>query len=73
MLPFCNLLETRNNTAPALETGVAAAHGADAALDAFLAAVAQLDYDAIPGGTDDPVADRSWMWQYCSEWGETLH
>ena len=30
----------------------------------------EIDYDSIPGSEDDPVGDRSWMWQYCSEYGE---
>ncbi|OCH89254.1 hypothetical protein OBBRIDRAFT_732955 [Obba rivulosa] len=69
VLPFCNNLETRNFTALPLESGLAAAHGEETALDAFLTAVAELNYDAIPGDPDDPVQDRSWMWQYCSEYG----
>ena len=30
------------------------------------------DMDFFPdedSGQDDPVADQSWMWQYCSEYG----
>jgi hypothetical protein len=30
--------------------------------------IAELDYASIPFN-DDPVADMSWMWQYCSEYG----
>ncbi|KAH9852169.1 serine carboxypeptidase S28-domain-containing protein [Lenzites betulinus] len=69
VLPFCNVLETRNSTGTPFETGVAANLGIDAALDAFLTAVREVNYDAIPGDPDDPVTDRSWMWQYCSEYG----
>ncbi|KAI0642323.1 serine carboxypeptidase S28-domain-containing protein [Trametes meyenii] len=69
VLPFCNVLETRNWTATPFETGLAANLGIDVALDAFLAAVREVNYAAIPGDADDPVADRSWMWQYCSEYG----
>lgn len=69
VLPFCNLLETQNGTAPAAEGGVVSVWGVERALDAFLAAVAELDYDAIEGDPDDPVQDRSWMWQYCTEYG----
>ncbi|EJD00034.1 peptidase S28 [Fomitiporia mediterranea MF3/22] len=69
LLPFCNLLETQNFTADPLESGISNAHGIQAAFDAFLAALAELDYDSIPGEPDDPVTDRSWMWQYCSEYG----
>ncbi|GJE98594.1 serine carboxypeptidase S28-domain-containing protein [Phanerochaete sordida] len=69
LLSFCNILETRNYTADALESGIAAADGVDAALDAFLTGLVQINYDEISGGSDDPVTDRSWMWQYCSEYG----
>ncbi|KAI5117335.1 hypothetical protein M0805_001940 [Coniferiporia weirii] len=69
LLPFCNLLETHNYTAEPLESGIAAAHGVQAAFDSFTAALAELDYDSIPGSPDDPVQDMSWMWQYCSEYG----
>lgn len=70
VLPFCNLLETQNFTQTAFETGIAAPHGVEAAFHAFLTAISELDYDSIPGSPDDPVQDRSWMWQYCSEYGE---
>lgn len=69
VLPFCNLLETRNYTAGPVEGGLAAHAGVESALDAFLTALVQLNYDAIPGDADDPVQDMSWMWQYCSEYG----
>ncbi|KAJ6485877.1 peptidase S28 [Mycena sanguinolenta] len=69
LLPFCNLLETQNFTAEPFEGGVVSAHGVNAAFDAFLVALAELNYDAIPGNADDPVQDRSWMRQYCSEYG----
>ena len=54
---------------------IAAASASDpplSALDAFLTALAELNYDAIPQAADDPVQDLSWMWQYCSEYGEHL-
>lgn len=70
LLPFCNLLETKNFTQDAVEKGIAAQEGVQAAFEAFLTAIAELDYDSIPF-TDDPVGDRSWMWQYCSEYGES--
>ncbi|KAJ7623506.1 peptidase S28 [Roridomyces roridus] len=69
LLPFCNLLETRNSTAEPTEAGIAASSGILAAFDAFLVALAELDYDSIPGNADDPVQDLSWMRQYCSEYG----
>ena len=72
VLPFCNLLETRNYTATPVESGLAAQAGVESALDAFLTALAELNYDAIPQAADDPVQDLSWMWQYCSEYGEHL-
>ncbi|KAI9062583.1 hypothetical protein FKP32DRAFT_1573969 [Trametes sanguinea] len=69
VLPFCNVLETRNSTNTPFETGLASNLGIEAALDAFLTAIQEVNYDAIPGDPDDPVQDRSWMWQYCSEYG----
>ncbi len=55
-----------------MEAGIAAASGVESALDAFLTAITQLDYDSIPGDADDPVQDLSWMWQYCSEYGTSF-
>ncbi|KAF4569423.1 hypothetical protein EYR36_009214 [Pleurotus pulmonarius] len=69
LLPFCNLLETRNFTSDPLEGGLTSRFGVETAFRAFLVAIAELDYDSIPRGVDDPVTDRSWMWQYCSEYG----
>ncbi|OSD04708.1 hypothetical protein PYCCODRAFT_1465679 [Trametes coccinea BRFM310] len=69
VLPFCNVLETRNSTITPFETGLASNLGVEDALDAFLTAIQEVNYDAIPGDPDDPVQDRSWMWQYCSEYG----
>ncbi|KAJ4480382.1 peptidase S28 [Lentinula edodes] len=69
ILPFCNLLETKNFTAAPAENGIVSISGVEDALQAFLAALAELDYDSIPGSADDPVADMSWMRQYCSEYG----
>ncbi|KAF9268246.1 peptidase S28 [Marasmius fiardii PR-910] len=69
LLPFCNLLETRNFTATPAETGIVGTSGVNAAVDTFLLAIGELDYDSIPGSPDDPVTDRSWMRQYCSEYG----
>ncbi|KAF8959584.1 peptidase S28 [Flammula alnicola] len=69
VLPFCNILETQNRTAAPVEAGLVAQFGIDVGLKAFLTAIAELDYDSIPGTPDDPVQDRSWMWQYCSEYG----
>ncbi|KAJ3574762.1 hypothetical protein NP233_g1547 [Leucocoprinus birnbaumii] len=68
LLPFCNLLETKNRTADATEKGITANEGIETAFNAFLTAISELDYDSIPF-EDDPVTDRSWMWQYCSEYG----
>ncbi|KAJ3881470.1 peptidase S28 [Lentinula edodes] len=69
ILPFCNLLETKNFTGAPTENGIVSISGVEDALQAFLAALAELDYDSIPGSPDDPVADMSWMRQYCSEYG----
>lgn len=68
LLPFCNILETKNSTGNATDKGIAEEEGIEAAFDAFLTAISELDYDSIPF-SDDPVTDRSWMWQYCSEYG----
>ncbi|KAM5544287.1 hypothetical protein V8D89_001947 [Ganoderma adspersum] len=69
ILPFCNVVETQNSTATPFETGLSASLGIDVALDVFLTGIKQVNYAAIPGSTDDPIADHSWMWQYCSEYG----
>ncbi|KAL9109972.1 MAG: hypothetical protein Q9227_005495 [Pyrenula ochraceoflavens] len=80
VLPFCNIMETRNNTqsrtdedegkasTTATELGLAATYNVSVAWQAFLTALAQIDYDSIPG-SDDPIAAASWTWQYCSEYG----
>ncbi|KAJ7636082.1 peptidase S28 [Mycena polygramma] len=69
LLPFCNLLETQNSTVEPFEGGVVSTLGVNAAFNAFMMALGELDYDSIPGSPDDPVQDRSWMRQYCSEYG----
>ncbi|KAJ7173751.1 peptidase S28 [Mycena filopes] len=69
LLPFCNLLETQNATAEPVEGGIVSSLGVGAAFDAFMVALGELDYDSIPGSPDDRVQDRSWMRQYCSEYG----
>ncbi|KAJ3555468.1 hypothetical protein NM688_g2562 [Phlebia brevispora] len=69
ILPFCNVVETQNFSSDPFEGGIVSAHGVDAALDAFLTGIIQINYDAIQGAPDDPVTDMSWMWQYCSEYG----
>ncbi|KJA19598.1 hypothetical protein HYPSUDRAFT_44157 [Hypholoma sublateritium FD-334 SS-4] len=69
LLPFCNFLETQNNTAAPVEAGVVSQFGINVGLKSFLTAISEIDYAAIPGNPDDPVQDRSWMWQYCSEYG----
>ena len=80
ILPFCDILETRNNThirttdnggtipALATESGLAATYNISTAWHAFLTGLAEIDYDTIPY-KDDPIQDSSWMWQYCSEYG----
>jgi len=47
--PFCEKLETRNFTANPSQDGITASSGIEAALDAFLIALSELDYDAISG------------------------
>ena len=80
ILPFCDVMETQNHTqmatsdnggtakAIATEAGLAATYNASVAWSSFLTALAQIDYDSI-SGVDDPIADMSWTWQYCSEYG----
>ena len=55
---------------PSLEFGIAQTLGVEAAFDSFLTGIIEIDYDSIPGTADDAVQDRSWMWQYCSEYGK---
>jgi hypothetical protein len=69
LLPFCNLLETKNFTQDAMEKGISEKEGTEPTFRAFLTAISELDYDSVPSSPDDPIADRSWMWQYCSEYG----
>jgi len=71
LLPFCNILETNNGTVLPFERGLISQPnvGLDSVFKAFLTAISEIDYDSIPGNADDPVQDRSWMWQYCSEYG----
>jgi hypothetical protein len=52
-----------------VEAGLAASKGTEFAFRAFLTGLAETNYDALQGDPDDPVQDRSWMWQYCSEYG----
>ncbi|KAK0452800.1 peptidase S28 [Desarmillaria tabescens] len=69
LLPFCNLLETRNFTQAPEEGGIFSVDGISSAFDAYLVALSELDYDEIPGSPDDPATDLAWMRQYCSEYG----
>ncbi|KAK0224490.1 peptidase S28 [Armillaria nabsnona] len=69
LLPFCNLLETKNFTHAPEEGGISSVDGIESAFDAYLIALSELDYDEIPGSPDDPATDLAWMRQYCSEYG----
>ncbi|KAF8798510.1 peptidase S28 [Phlegmacium glaucopus] len=69
LLPFCNILETQNFTQDPVEAGVFTEFGIEKGFQSFLTAISEVDYNAIPRSADDPVQDRSWMWQYCSEYG----
>jgi hypothetical protein len=69
LLPFCNILETQNFTRNPVEAGVVVEFGIGQGFQSFLTAISEVDYRAIPRSADDPVQDRSWMWQYCSEYG----
>jgi hypothetical protein len=42
-------------TAEPFEGGIVSAHDVNAALDAFMVALGELDYDSITGNADDPV------------------
>ena len=78
--PFCDIMETFNQTnihttdnggtAPAIasESGISITHNITVAWEAFLVGIGEIDYDSIPY-KDDPIADYSWTWQYCSEYG----
>ena len=68
-MPFCELLETQIHTSPPYEFGLASNRGVKFAFQAFLTAISEVDYNAIRGTPDDPVQDRSWMRQYCTEYG----
>ncbi|TKA73207.1 hypothetical protein B0A49_04241 [Cryomyces minteri] len=80
VLPFCDIVETLNQTsarttdnggtdpAIATESGIAVTYNISLAWSAFLTGIAEIDYDSVPYH-DDPIQDRSWMWQYCSEYG----
>lgn len=80
--PFCDLLETQNRTslsttdnggtskAIAPASGLALEFNVSTAWDAFLVALAEINYDEIDSPTpSDPVQDYSWTYQYCSEYG----
>ncbi|KZV63333.1 peptidase S28 [Peniophora sp. CONT] len=69
VLPFCDVLETRNETMGSFEGGLISAMPVEDVFEAFLTAIEQVDYDDITGSPDDPVTDLSWMRQYCSEYG----
>lgn len=79
VLPFCDIMETQNRTTARTQDngGIAPPFATEGGLQmtynnisltwsAFLTGIAEIDYDSIPYN-DDPIADKSWMWQYCSE------
>lgn len=82
VLPFCNVWETQNRTnvsttdnggtarsiAPA--SGLALEYNITTAWDAYLVALAEINYDEIVSvNPPDPVQGYSWTYQYCSEYG----
>lgn len=82
VLPFCDIWETQNRTdvsttdnggtarsvAPA--SGLALEYNITTAWDAYLVALAEINYDEIVSvNPSDPVQGYSWTYQYCSEYG----
>lgn len=82
VLPFCNVWETQNRTnvsttdnggtarsiAPA--SGLALEYNITIAWDAYLVALAEINFDEIVSvNPSDPVQGYSWTYQYCSEYG----
>ena len=55
--PFCDFLETSNFQNKSTPEGLFATQGINVAFNAFMTAIAQVDYDAIfgGGGDDDPT------------------
>jgi len=70
-MPFCNRLETRNFTSNPVPEGLFTTQGINTTFDAFMTAIAEVDYDTVFGGNNDTdITDTySWTWQYCSEFG----
>lgn len=68
VLPFCDILETQNYTAPAPSSSLTSTYNISTTWSAFLTGLAEIDYDSVPYN-DDPISDISWTWQYCSEYG----
>lgn len=82
MAPFCDILETQNQTtvsttdnggtsrAIAPASGLALEFNISTTWYSFLVALMETDYDAIKSPTpSDPVQGYSWTYQYCSEYG----
>lgn len=57
ILPFCNRLETRNFTNSPTSEGLVATLGTNATFDAFMTAIAEVDYDTVFGGDDSDSSD----------------
>jgi len=53
VLPFCNLLETHNLTADPTSEGLVVTQGINATFDAFMTAIAEVDYDTVFGSDGD--------------------
>jgi len=52
ILPFCNRLETRNLTADPTSGGLVVTQGINATFDAFMTAIAEVDYDTVFGSDE---------------------
>ena len=59
VIPFCDLLETRDLQSFPTPQGLFATQGINVAFDAFMTAIAEVDYDTVFGGdgSGDPSDD----------------
>jgi len=53
ILPFCNRLETRNFTTNPMSEGLVPTQGVNATFNAFMTAIAEVDYDTVFGINED--------------------
>jgi hypothetical protein len=57
VLPFCNRLETRNLTTDPASEGLVATQGINTTFNAFMTAIAEVDYDTVFGNEDYDITD----------------